>query len=511
MAGRIVDLSAGPVPAGGAVDVLVVGSGSGGATAARTLAQAGRDVLVLEEGGDFTGRQLTQRDAAMYDQLYMDRAGRATTDLSISVMQGRVLGGGGVINTCDVVPIGEGTLDTWRRRFGLTDFTAEALAPHRARALHDLAASPIPDAALNANNRLLREGTEALGWRGEVMLNNRLGCAGLGTCLIGCPVNAKRNPRFVAIPQALEAGARFWTRARALRIDGAAGELKSVEVGVLDARGYRVGERLRVQARTVILAANAIESAALLIRSGIGNEHVGHHLSLQPQLPVVARFDRDVISFRGIPQAYGVTQFEEPAHAEHGWWGFRIESIAGTPGIVGTILPWLGEVGKERMRDYPRFASALQLFPDEPSGQLRVERSGRLRIDYTLAEELLSRARAAIRASARIYLAAGARDVVVVAPEPLSIQRESDLAAVDRLRFEPATMPWISAHQQGTVRFAPSPAEGGADPSGHVYGTRGVYVFDSSGYPTSSSSHTMAPIITTSEFLTQRLLTTLPS
>lgn len=509
MTGQIVDLSVVHARADSPVDVLVVGSGSGGATAARTLAQAGREVAVLEEGGDFTGRQLTQRDAAMYDQLYMDRAGRSTSDLSISVMQGRVLGGGGVINTCDVVPIADGTLDVWRRRFGLADYTAEEIAPHRARALRDLAASPIPEAALNANNRLLRQGAEALGWRGEVMLNNRLGCAGLGTCLIGCPANAKRNPRFVAIPQALEAGARFFTRARALRIDGASDELKSVEVGALDAKGYHVRERFRLRARTVILAANAIESAALLIRSGLGNEHVGRHLSLQPQLPIVARFDHDVLSFRGIPQAYGVTQFEEPAHPEHGWWGFRIESIAGTPGIVGTILPWLGEVGQERMRDYPRFASALQLLPDEPSGRVRIERSGRLRIDYMLAEELLGRARAAIKASARIFLAAGAREVVVVASEPLLLSCESDLAAVDGLRFEPATMPWISAHQQGTVRFAPSAADGGADPAGQVYGTRGVYVFDSSGFPTSSSSHTMAPIITLSEFLTQRLLTTL--
>jgi choline dehydrogenase-like flavoprotein len=38
-----------------------------------------------------------------------------------------------------------------------------------------------------------------------------------------------------------------------------------------------------------------------------------------------------------------------------------------------------------------------------------------------------------------------------------------------------------------------------------VYGTRGVYVLDSSGYPTSSSSHTMTPIITTSRYLARKL------
>ncbi len=509
MAGAILDLSRDARPSTVPLDVLVIGSGSAGATAARTLAEAGREVVVLEEGGDFTGTRLTQRDGAMYDQLYMDRAGRATSDLSIAVMQGRVLGGGGVINTCDVVPIPDGVLTTWERRFGLTDFTVEALAPHRARALADLAASPIAAEMLNANNRLLRDGAAALGWRGEVMLNNRAGCAGLGTCLIGCPINAKRNPRFVAIPQALAAGASFWTRARALRVENAASELKTVEVGCLDAKGYHVGERFRVQARTLVLAANAIESAALLLRSGLGNEHVGRHLSLQPQLPVVARFDRDVIAFRGIPQAYAVTEFEAHEHAEHGWWGFRIESISGTPGIVGSILPWTGMRGKEDMRDYPRFASALQLFPDEPTGHVRVEKSGRLRIDYTLSPELIERARAAIRASARIYLAAGAAEVVAPGAPPVVLRSERDLGEVDRIRFEPVRLPWLSAHQQGTVRFAPSPRDGGADPSGLVHGTRGIYVFDSSGFPTSSSSHTMAPIITVAEYLTQRLLTTL--
>ena len=84
-------------PADLGCDVCIIGSGCGGATAARVLAEAGKDVILLEEGGDFTGSQLTQRDAAMYDQLYAERGGRTTEDGTISVLSGRVLGGGGVI------------------------------------------------------------------------------------------------------------------------------------------------------------------------------------------------------------------------------------------------------------------------------------------------------------------------------------------------------------------------------------------------------------------------------
>lgn len=506
MSGSIVSCAEVAPPAELTVDCAVIGSGCGGATAAWELAKAGREVLVLEEGGDFTGPKLTGRDGAMYDQLYMDRGGRTTTDLSISVLQGRVLGGGGVINACDVVPISDAVARHWQQQHGLTDFGPGQLAPFRARALEDLSANTPDEAQLNRNNRLLRQGAQALGWKGEIMQHNRVGCVGAATCLIGCGFDAKRNPRFVAIPGALAAGARFFTRARVTRIDDAGQQLKRLTVRRLDAKGYHEGDAFTVKAHTVILAANAIASAQLLLRSGVGNEHVGRHLSLQPQLPVTVRFDDEVRFFRGIPQAYAVTEFEQHEHPEHGWWGFRIEAISGTPGVVGSLLPELGAPGLARMRDYGKLAAALLLLPDAPQGRVRVEAGGRLRLDYALDEEQKGRFRDAVRAAARAYFAAGAKEVYVPTVPPLRLASEAELPKVDALTFAPATAPFLSAHQQGTVRFSPNERDGGAAPDGQVYGTNGVYVFDSSGFPSSASSHTMAPIITVSRMLTQRLL-----
>lgn len=505
MKGAIVDASRQP-PGDLTCEICVVGSGCGGATAARVLSEAGRDVVVLEEGFDYTGVALTQRDGEMYDQLYMDRGGRSTADLSISILQGRVLGGGGVINASDVVPIPDGVLRFWQRKFGLAGFSPEALAADREAALQDLSANlPEPD-QLNANNRMLLRGAEALGLRGEVMRHNRVGCAGIGACLIGCPLDRKRNPRFVSIPKALDAGARFFIRSRAVRIEGASSERKTVHVRALDPRGYHEKTPFAVRAKVVVLAANAIASSQLLLRSGIGNAHVGRHLSLQPQLPVTALFDEELRFFRGIPQSYAVTQHEDLAHDEHGWWGFRIEAIAGTPGIVASLLPRLGREGMELMREYPRMAAALVLLPDEPTGTVAVEASGRLRVHYALDDEQRARFREAVRVAARVYLAAGAKEVLVPSSPPIAIRSEKELARVDGLNLRPASAPLVSAHQQGGVRFGVSAADGAADPDGRVFGTKDVYVFDSSGFPSSSSSHTMTPIITVSRHLSRSLL-----
>ncbi len=487
------------------VDVCVIGSGCGGGTAARALAEAGLEVLVLEEGPDLTGRQLTQRGPEMYDQLYMDRGGRATDDLSVSVMQGRALGGGGVINACDVVPIPDGVLRHWETRFGLTDFTRETLAPYEALALEDLGARRIAEEQVNVANQRLRNGAVVLGYRGELMMHNRVGCFDLGTCLFGCPIDAKRNPRFVAIPLAVAAGATFWTRARATRIDDAADDVKTIHVRGLDAKGYHEHTDHVVRARTVVVAANAVATPQLLLRSGIGNEHVGRTLSLQPQLPVVAVFDEPVRGFDGIPQAYAITEFEQEDHPEHGLWGFRIEAVMGTPDIVSTLLPSVGIDGLRMMREFGFFAGSLLLTPDRPTGTVSVGAGGRPVITYDHADDHKERLRDAIRAVIRIYLAAGAREVWAPLQPALRFASEADLRAVDDVTFAPATAPLISAHQQCSAPMSPNASDGAVDPTGQVYGTRGVYVFDSSGFPTSASSHTMTPIITVSRYLSSRL------
>lgn len=487
------------------VAVCIIGSGCGGATAARALSEAGHEVLVLEEGEDYTREDFTQRGPEMYDQLYMDRGGRVTEDMGVQVLQGRVLGGGGVINACDVVPISDETIEFWRDKHGLTNLSPEQFAPFTERALDDLAAEVPYPGVLNKNNTLLRGGAQKMGFRGEIMMHNRIGCAGLGTCLMGCRVEAKQNPRNVAIPAAIKSGAEFVTRARAVRIEDAAQEMKTVHVRTLDAKGYHEVGSWQVRAKTVILAANAIASTQLLLRSGIGNQHVGQHVSLQPQLPIVARYDSSVRAYDGIPQLYAVTEFEEQ-HPDHGLWGFRIEAISNVPSFAATSIPLTGAKFKEAIFHYPDFASSLLLVPDNPTETVSVNKAGRPVIRYMHHENHKERLRRAIKAAAECYLASGATKVIPSVGPALEIESRKDFAKVDALGFAPLTAVLISAHQQGGVRMAHSPDLGACDPDAQVYGTQGVHVFDSSWFPSSASSHTMTPIIAGSYYLCARWL-----
>jgi hypothetical protein len=109
-----------PAGEGEECDVVVVGSGAGGAVAAATLAEAGLDVLVLEAGEHYN------RDS--YPSDYLDAIAELYRDGGLTIAEGRppipvpvakVVGGTTVINsgTCFRAP--DPVLENWKSRFGI--------------------------------------------------------------------------------------------------------------------------------------------------------------------------------------------------------------------------------------------------------------------------------------------------------------------------------------------------------------------------------------------------------
>lgn len=487
-------------------EVIVIGSGAGGGVVAATLAAAGRDVLILEEGAYVRSSEFTQRDADMYAKLFRDRGMQASDDASVLVLQGRCVGGSTVVNQADVTPIPPELFTYWSEQFELSSISygdfEQAAAGVRAR----IGAGPIADHEINLNNRLLHDAAIKRGYKAGYFEDNRVGCIGSGYCHLGCAYDAKRSVLLTYIPDALQAGARLLPRHRALRILTKAGQVQAVEVQQIAEDGVVIAER-RFTCRDVFVCAGAIHTPLLLLRSGLGGSLVGRHLSLQPQGAVVAEFAQPMRSFRGIPQAAFVDHFEQISSSS-GFAGFRLESIFGPPATASGFLPGFGPTMAEILSRYDRLAACLVLVPDRPSGRVTSYGNAHYpRIVYSPERAVLEQLRQGMCTAAELYLEAGA---VRVWFAKQTAEAMTSLADIERVA---ATMPWrptslrlISAHPQGTARMSDNKRRGVVDGQFRVRGVRGLYVADASVFPTTASSHTMLPVMAFAQIAADRYI-----
>ncbi len=477
-------------------DVCVIGAGSGGSVMAWEMARAGLTVVVLEDGGYHRGADYNQREADMFGENYVARNARATKDMAIAVMQGRGVGGGSTINVCDCVRIHDEVLAHWAEKYGVIDMTPEIMRPYFEKVEGLLSVNRIKEAQINTNNSLIRKGSDALGYAGEKFNNNRVGCVGCGYCLIGCAYDAKQAGHTVYVPQAVEAGADVYTYARAESITVQDGRAVTVTGALMNRKTNQPKAAITIQAKVVMLGANTINTAQILLNSKIANSsgQIGKNLSLQPQSAVFGMFDEVVKGYRGIPQAYAVTQFEE-ASPEAGLSGFRIEGIFGSPGIAAAQLPGFGMFTKQLMTSYPHFTGVLVLVPDQPSGEVTVNKYGRPVITYTFADDYKRRLMAGIKEAAKIFFAAGAAKVMLAYTEPTILEAASEVDVIDRKGIEPASISLISAHQYGTCRMGEDPKTSVVNSYGRSHDVANLFIVDASTNPTSSSTHNMIPIM----------------
>jgi choline dehydrogenase-like flavoprotein len=469
-----------------AADVCVIGSGAGGAVAAAELAQAGLDVVVLEQGPHWTSKDFTQREEQMLPRLFEEAGMRQTEDGSVLVLQGRCIGGSTVHNLCYAFRTPDPILRLWRDDHGLAELTPEAMAPSFDRVEATLGVTPIRPDEVNALNAIVRRGTEALGWSGFVTKHNRKGCVLSGYCILGCSYDAKQSMLVTYVPKADQAGARVLANARAERIAVRNGCVAGVEGRAVDAQG-RVGERFSVSARAVVLAAGAVASPDLLLRSGIANRSglVGRGLHLHPSVMVAGFFDEPIHAYRGIPQSYYVDEFIDLERDPHR--GTVLMPIAGFPGLTAANLPGFGRSHFSWMRRFDRMAGLLVLLHDQSEGSVSPGSSiARPRIRYALDADDERQLAEGLVHCCEILLAAGAREVVVPYwVDPLVFRRGDDLRSILRRGVRQGAIGIASTHPQSTCRMGGDPARSVVDGWGESHEVPGLFVADMSVFPTS--------------------------
>jgi choline dehydrogenase-like flavoprotein len=455
------------------VDVVVVGTGAGGAPVAYELARRGHAVLMLEEGRYFGRHEFVGRASEARTRMFRDGGQTlALGNVLMPVWTGVTVGGSTTINsgTCYRTP--ERILRRWNRELGLDALTLEALRPHFERVERILGVAAAHEAHLGGGARAITPGLARLRWKNEAIARNAPDCDGQGRCMFGCPTGAKRSMDVSYVPMALEHGAQLVTEARVERVLVDGGRA----LGVL-AR-TRGGGTLRVRAKHTVLACGALMTPVLLLESGVANSSgtVGRNLSVHPAAPVLALFDRAIEMQRNIPQSWAVEELADE--------GVMIEESGNPPEIAAVALPLVGRRFVDVMDEHEKLAAFGAMIEDRSRGRVRPGRGGRPRITYSMSDEDAARLARGSAAIAELFLASGARTVF---PALRGVAEVTNQAALERLRahrVRPGDFALSAVHPLGTARMGVDPRTSVVKPDHETHDVRDLFVVDGAAVPT---------------------------
>jgi choline dehydrogenase-like flavoprotein len=456
-------------PASSSCDAVVIGSGAGGAFAARALARAGLGTVIVEEGERWTVDRLRSahpldRFAAIY------RDGGTTMAFGnppIALPLGRAVGGTTTINsgTCFRPPAA--VARAWHEDHGLALADPEQLDSRLDDVEETIGVAPAPMDVLGRNGELSLAGAAALGWQGAPLRRNAPGCRGACQCAIGCPNNAKGGVHLNALPQACDSGARIVSGLHVRRVTVEDGRATGVEARRAD------GSTVRISAPIVIVAAGAIPTPPLLRRSGLGRHpRLGRNLSIHPATGITASFEEEVTPWRGVMQSVGIEELHERE-------GILLEATSSPPGMGAISAPGYGSHLLDRLSRAANTALLGAMIADAPSGRVLGARAPL--VTYRLARADRRRLAVAVGAMARVMLAAGAEDVELGGGAP----RVRSVAELDAAlgRLDVRRLRLAAFHPGGTAAAGSDPARHPVDSAGRLRGVDGVWVADGSIMP----------------------------
>ncbi|HEU5184723.1 MAG TPA: GMC family oxidoreductase [Gemmatimonadaceae bacterium] len=464
-------------------DIVIIGSGAGGGTVARSLAPLARDgmrVLLLEQGARLDDHEFTGREIEMADALYEDGGGFLTADGTMTLAFGRAYGGSTVVYTGTSLVAPERVIRAW----DVPGLTHDDIARRSQVAMEENGVHLLEDAEINENNRLFVTGCERLGLHAEQFPLNVRGCIGSSLCNLGCPNLAKQGTHRVQLPAAEREGVEVVTRAEVVRL-----EERAVIVHVHEKREGEKGRpsewrpgKYRICAPTIVACGGAIGSSALLLRSRFADRlpALGRGFTCHPAHILVAEHDHPITNDVGHPKSFFLDRAVEE--------GYVLETCMYFPFVTAKNLTGLGEPHAKLMRAFPRLQMILVLAVDHAAdgNRITVDRAGRPVVHYKFARSTVTSLVRATRTSARIFFAAGARRVHAPSARPPLIEREN-ANRVDELiserHFKPGTISISAAHLMGGCAMGHDARTSVTDSWGRVHGIPWLRVADSSLFP----------------------------
>jgi choline dehydrogenase-like flavoprotein len=436
-------------------EVLVVGSGPGGAITASRLAEAGRDVTIVEEGAWLPTESTPAFSRAEMIAKYRDRGMTMTLGAPpINYVEARCAGGGSEVNSALYHRPPPELVAEWRDAFAIEDFEPEDLTRWAEDVERSLAVNPVPG-AVPPSSAVLERGAERLGW--NVVEVPRLfdypgGASGEGV---------KQTMTRTLLPRATAAGARLLTGCRVRRITTAGRRATGA-----------ITDQSTIEADHVFVCAGAIQTPALLQRSGV-RRRIGTGLKVHPTVKLAARFAESFPDEATVPM-HQVKQFAPD---------LTLGGSASSSGYVALALADNWAVNGPDAEDWARVGVYYGAIRSDGKG--RVTAIPGLRapvVTYGLTVADLSRLARGAVALGELLFEAGAQRLYPSVANAAPIDSPKELVRLwDDVTASRASV--MTIHLLASVRMGERTDRAGADSFGRVHGFDNLYVNDASLVP----------------------------
>jgi choline dehydrogenase-like flavoprotein len=464
-------------------DYVVIGTGAAGAVAAHVLAKAGFSVAMAEEGPWVRTREFGERVYEAFRRMFRDAGTQVIEGRSfMPLIQGRCVGGSTVMNSAIAHRTPEDVLQEWAQRFGLGEHvSARSLEPHFDALERELNAHAVGDDVLGENNRLFLDEANAEGLPAGRMRRYERGCKGSARCVTGCPNAAKQGMNVSYVPWALALGARVYCSCRVERILVEKGRATGVIAHTQheEPDGRRRSHRVTLHARRgVLVAASTIQTPNLLRRSGLRARAIGEHFQCHPGFGLAGVFDNPV------GMHFGATQGAEMIHLRRTE-RIKLETLSMPPELAVVRFPGIGRELMHRLGAFANLAVWAVVVRSEAEGRVLPAWGGRDKVKLTLTRADIERTRKGTAMLARMMFEAGAREVWPgVFGLPGVIRSVDEVRLIDEAPTDPRLFNTITTHLFGAARMGVDPRVSVVGPDFQAHEARGLYVVDSSVFPT---------------------------